>query len=136
MCHSKHHLVSSRQHRATEVRILHFRSSCQYTHGCCAPASWATQHTTVCLDILLKTKLLCSYQCILPLYHFHTLIFVEAYNILCSNQVQIIMHMQVLNVIKLIQKQLKVGEFIAGGGKLFHNLITEGKMKICTSHIL
>ena len=29
---------------------MHFRSSCQYTHGCCAPASWATQHTTVCLD--------------------------------------------------------------------------------------
>ena len=48
--HSKHHLVSSRQHRATEVRVLRFRSSCQNTHGCCAPASWAAQHTTVCLD--------------------------------------------------------------------------------------
>ena len=28
-----------------------FRSSCQCTHGCCVLASWATQHTTVCLDI-------------------------------------------------------------------------------------
>ena len=48
--HSKNRLVSSRQHRATEVRKLDFRSSCQYTHGCCTPASWATRHTTVCLD--------------------------------------------------------------------------------------
>ena len=48
--HSKTRLVSSRQHRATEVRKLHFRSSCQYTHGCCATASWAARHTTVCLD--------------------------------------------------------------------------------------
>ena len=31
--HSKICLVSSRQHRATEVRKLHFLSSCQYTHG-------------------------------------------------------------------------------------------------------
>ena len=28
-------------------------SSCQYTHGCYAPASWAARHTTVCLDVLL-----------------------------------------------------------------------------------
>ena len=48
--HSKNRLVSSRQHRATEVRKLCFLSSCQYTHGCCAPASWAARHTTVCLD--------------------------------------------------------------------------------------
>ena len=47
--HSKNRLVSSRQHRAMEVRKLRFRSSCQYTHGCCAPASWAARHTTVCL---------------------------------------------------------------------------------------
>ena len=26
---------------STEVRKLRFCSSCQYTHGCCAPASWA-----------------------------------------------------------------------------------------------
>ena len=39
--HSKNCLVSSRHHRAMEVRKLCFRSSCQYTHGCCAPASWA-----------------------------------------------------------------------------------------------
>ena len=31
--HSKFCLVSSRQHRATEVRKLRFLSSCQYTHG-------------------------------------------------------------------------------------------------------
>ena len=31
--HSKICLVSSRQHRATEVRKLRFFSSCQYTHG-------------------------------------------------------------------------------------------------------
>ena len=31
--HSKICLVSSRQHRATEVRKLRFLSSCQYTHG-------------------------------------------------------------------------------------------------------
>ena len=48
--HSKNRLVSSRQHRATEVRKLRFLSSCQYTHGCYAPASWASRHTTVCLD--------------------------------------------------------------------------------------
>ena len=48
--HSKHCLVSSRQHRATEVQKLRFCSSCQYTHGCCAPASWAARHTTMCLD--------------------------------------------------------------------------------------
>ena len=50
--HSKNCLVSSRQHRATEMRKLHFRSSCQYTHECCVPDSWAAQHTTVCLDII------------------------------------------------------------------------------------
>ena len=49
--HSKNHLVSSKQHRATEVRKLRFLSSCQYTHGCCAPASWAALHTAVCLDM-------------------------------------------------------------------------------------
>ena len=31
--HSKICLVSSRQHRATELRKLRFLSSCQYTHG-------------------------------------------------------------------------------------------------------
>ena len=31
--HSKNRLVSSRKHRATEVRKLRFLSSCQYTHG-------------------------------------------------------------------------------------------------------
>ena len=42
--HSKHRLVSSRQHRATDVQKLRFLSSCQYTHGHCAPASWAARH--------------------------------------------------------------------------------------------
>ena len=48
--HRKNRLVSSRKHRATEVRKLRFLSSCQHTHGCYAPASWAARHTTVCLD--------------------------------------------------------------------------------------
>ena len=48
--HSKNRPVSSGKHRATEVRKLRFLSSCQYTHGCCAPASWAARHTAVCLD--------------------------------------------------------------------------------------
>ena len=52
--HSKNCLVSSRKYRATEVRKLHFLSSCQYTHGCYAPASWAARHTTVCLDAVFS----------------------------------------------------------------------------------
>ena len=48
--HSKNRLLSLRQHRATEVRKFRFLSSCQYTHGCCALASWAARHTTVCVD--------------------------------------------------------------------------------------
>ena len=54
--HRKNRLVSSRKHRATEVRKLHFLSSCQYTHRCYAPASWAARHTTVCLDYLDKER--------------------------------------------------------------------------------
>ena len=50
--HSKTRLVSSRQYRATEVRKVRFLSSCQYTHRCCAPASWAARHTTMCLDLI------------------------------------------------------------------------------------
>ena len=49
--HSKNRLVSSRQHRATEVRKVRFLSSCQYTYECYALASWAARHTTVCLDL-------------------------------------------------------------------------------------
>ena len=45
--HSKNSRVSSRKHRATEVRKLCFLSSCQYTHGCYAPTSWAAQHYRV-----------------------------------------------------------------------------------------
>ena len=43
-----------------EVRKLCFRSSCQYTHGCCAPASWAARHTTVCLDY--RDKMVVTYR--------------------------------------------------------------------------
>ena len=49
--HSKNCLVSSSQHRATEVRC----SSCYYTHGCCALASWA-HDTLPC--VLIMTVLL------------------------------------------------------------------------------
>ena len=59
--HSKTRLVSSRQHRATEVRKLRFLSSCQYTYGCCARASWAARHTTVCLDKVIF-KAVASYS--------------------------------------------------------------------------
>ena len=58
--HSKNRLVSSRQHRATEVQKLHFCSSCQYTHGCCAPASWAARDTTMCLDIYIYIYIICT----------------------------------------------------------------------------
>ena len=61
--HSKNRLVSSRKHRATEVRKLRFLSSCQYTHGCYAPASWAARHTTVGLDLLCGLP--CSYNTII-----------------------------------------------------------------------
>ena len=57
--HSKNRLVSSRMHRATEVRKLRFLSSCQYTHGCYAPASWAARHTTVCLDNYTVASVCC-----------------------------------------------------------------------------
>ena len=67
--HSKNRLVSSRKHRATEVRKLRFLSSCQYTHGCYAPASWAARHTTVCLDVVVVVcyimwLLMCGCSCI------------------------------------------------------------------------
>ena len=55
--HSKNRLVSSRQHRARLVRKLRFLSSCQCTHGCYAPASWAARHTTMCLDCTKRQRL-------------------------------------------------------------------------------
>ena len=74
--HSKNRLVSSRKHSATEVRKLRFLSSCQYTHGCYAPASWAARHTTVCLDHDTKacTVLLQYYLTIPCLFLFCNLI--------------------------------------------------------------
>ena len=50
--HSKNRRVSSRHHRATKVRKLRFLSSCQYTHGCCAPAS-GPHDTLQCVLIIL-----------------------------------------------------------------------------------
>ena len=47
--HSKNHPVLYEQH---EVTYTHYYSSCQYTHGCDAPASWAARHTTMCLNFL------------------------------------------------------------------------------------
>ena len=61
--YTKTRLVSSRQHRATEVRKLRSLSSCQYTHGCCAPASWAARHTDTqyqkfeVMGLLIKNEL-------------------------------------------------------------------------------
>ena len=37
---------------ATEVRKLHFLSSCQYTHGCCILASWP-HDTLLCVLIYI-----------------------------------------------------------------------------------
>ena len=53
--HSKNRLVSSRQHRATEAQKLHFLSSCQYTHGCYAPASWAAENCVFFLPVNILT---------------------------------------------------------------------------------
>ena len=76
--HSKNRLVSSRQHRATEVRKLRFLSSYQYTHGCCAPASWAARHTTVCLDTHLWVGVYMPYmQSAAPL-KFHVIMVYKA----------------------------------------------------------
>ena len=52
--HSKICLVSSRQHRATEVRKLRFLSSCQYTHGV-ARRLLGPHDTLPCVLILVKT---------------------------------------------------------------------------------
>ena len=62
--HSKHRLVSSRKHRAIEVQKLRFLSSCQYTHGCYLPASWAARHSTVCLNPCTVEAQLSVLQCI------------------------------------------------------------------------
>ena len=59
--HSKSRLVSSRQHKAMEVRKLCFLSSCQYTHGVVRrllgphdtlPCVLITGMFVKCLDIL------------------------------------------------------------------------------------
>ena len=53
--HSKNRLVSSRKHRATEVRKLRFLSSCQYTHGCYAPLL-GPHDTLPCVLISMDVK--------------------------------------------------------------------------------
>ena len=47
-------------HKVTYTRKLHHCSSCQYTHGCGALASWAARRTTVCLDTFAKLSTLLS----------------------------------------------------------------------------
>jgi len=39
--HSKNRLVSYKQHEVTHMQKSHYCSSCQYTHRCGVPASWA-----------------------------------------------------------------------------------------------
>ena len=48
--HSKNRPVSYKQHEVMYTQKLHYCSSCQYTHGCGALASWAARHTTMCFD--------------------------------------------------------------------------------------
>jgi len=48
--HSNNRPVLNKQQEVTYTRKLRFCSSCKYTRGCGAPASWAARHTTVCLD--------------------------------------------------------------------------------------
>ena len=67
--HSKNRLVSSRKHRATEVRKLRFLSSCQYTHGCYAPA--LGPHDTLSCVLILGEKLNLLTTGFLRLGHIH-----------------------------------------------------------------
>jgi len=48
--HSKNRPVLYNQHEVTYMQKLYYCSSCQYTHGCGALASWTARLTTVCLD--------------------------------------------------------------------------------------
>ena len=57
--HSKICLVSSRQHRATEVRKLRFLSSCQYTHGV-ARRLLGPHDTLTC--VLIHSTTVCSQE--------------------------------------------------------------------------
>ena len=66
--HSKIYLVSSRQHRATEVRKLRFVSSCQYTHGV-ARRLLGPHDTLPCVLILLRVHSLKLSRVKLPPYH-------------------------------------------------------------------
>ena len=89
--HSKNRLVSSRKHRATEVRKLRFLSSCQYTHGCYAPASWAARHTTVCLDYDMPSIPHFEAFDIIKIYNGASK-FVYGFNFLCSQFFMIWLH--------------------------------------------
>ena len=54
--HSKNRLVSSRHHRATEVRKFRFLSSCQYTHGGVARRLLGPHDTLPC--VLIQTSMM------------------------------------------------------------------------------
>ena len=61
--------VSYKQHRVTYTRKSHFCSSCQYAHGCGAPACWAAWHTTMCLipiDSVSQKRRKSSLKSLLP----------------------------------------------------------------------
>jgi len=47
--HSTNCPVLYKQHEVTYTRKSPYCSSCQYTHGCGAPTSWAARHSTVCI---------------------------------------------------------------------------------------
>ena len=49
--HSKNLPGLYKQCEVTYMQKLLYCSSCQYTQGCGASASWAVRHTTMCLDI-------------------------------------------------------------------------------------
>ena len=53
---------SCKQLKVTHARKMHYCSSCQYTHGCGTPASWATRHTTVCLDLTTVVCMILHYS--------------------------------------------------------------------------
>ena len=74
--HSKICLVSSRQHRATQVRKLRFLSSCQYTHG--VARRFLGPHDT--LPCVLMTNQLIRVVCKPCLNQFHrVMVFVYSF---------------------------------------------------------
>ena len=72
--HSKICLVSSRQHRATEVRKLRFLSSCQYTHGV-ARRLLGPHDTLPC--VLIINMEICNYSFYVARYFYSLLLSVS-----------------------------------------------------------